>query len=223
MKRILTLFATFFLLLLVLSTKAQELEILTVNHLPDTTSFGRTVNTQITFKFQPAALVAPFTVHFQYMINGVPQEGAIDSFIYLSADTHTQTLMTALPINNIHYRKGDNIIVIWPVCSQREHTLNFFRSGLFVEDSLTSSLGNSHSDEKLLLQYDHERKLLLLESAIPNDALILLDIYDLQGRLRVSEDCSNNRQIPISEMAAGLYIAHIHYREKQWVYRVTIY
>jgi hypothetical protein len=223
MKRILTQAATILLLLSAFCCKSQELEIISVTHFPDTTNFGTTVNTQIAFKFHPAALVAPFTVQFQYMINGVPQSAAIDSFLYPAIDTGTKLLNTTLPITDTRFRKGDNIIVIWPVCSQREHTLNFFRSGIFVEDSLQSSIGKSTNDDKLALRYEHDRKLLLLESNLPSDAALALQVFDIQGKMHISEDCRNNHQVPLSELASGIYVAQVRYKEKAWIFRVTVY
>lgn len=149
------------------------------------------------------------SIGFNYSINGTTYTSA-DSASGINYTTESDTLaggdsvvkMITVIVKNPKFTVGPSVVVIWPVAFNADNvnTLGF-------NLNVTTSDGMPIDDDRLgmYINYGH--------LYINNPTGLLLNrvrIYDLNGRL-IQEEGYPYDGVPVSEYAAGFYIAELTY------------
>ncbi len=102
------------------------------------------------------------------------------------------------------------------------HTINYYEPAEIVDISsiLTNSQLNELS-ENLKVYYNHNKQI-VIEGDVENGALAKL--YDLQGRLLLTENMNSTRYniINISKMISGVYVLHLKNNRRTKSFKITI-
>lgn len=207
-------------------SNAQDLKINHIDHIPDTSLFSNSINSIVYFQFANTTLSAPFTVFFNYSVNGIVQAQPLDSFVYSSPITTEQTKNITIQTNSPIFRKGDNIVVVWPICNQITHTANYFRKVVFVTDSLHTSIresNQSNSSNEWNIIFNQETKQLQVSNQENMDSPIQLNIYDISGKLIVSEKMNKSKSSSLEQLTAAIYIFELQSKHKTQRGRFLIY
>ena len=188
--------------------KAQDLRINHVNNVPDTSLFSNAFPANFYFQFTSGALAPPFTVYFNYSVNGIVQALPLDSFTYLTAITSEQTKDIIIRTNSPVFRKGDNIVVVWPICYQATHSISYYRTHIFVTDSLNTSvqdLAQERSSNWNVIFNNEDHKLKITNAEL-TDFPIELHVYDNTGKMIVSEKMNHDESMSMPQLPAAIYM-----------------
>jgi len=188
--------------------KAQDLRINHVNNVPDTSLFSNAFPANFYFQFTSGALAPPFTVYFNYSVNGIVQALPLDSFTYLTAITSEQTKDIIIRTNSPVFRKGDNIVVVWPICYQATHSISYYRTHIFVTDSLNTSVQDvaqekSNNWNVIFNNEDHKLK---ITNAELTDFPMELHVFDNTGKMIVSEKMNHAESMSMPQLPAAIYM-----------------
>jgi hypothetical protein len=204
---------------------AQDLRINRIDNLPDTSLFLSSINSRIYFQFNTSTLATPFTVYFNYSVNGIVQSNPLDSFIY-STPIGTELFKDVIIQTNAPiYRKGDNIVVVWPICYQATHTANYFRKNVFVTDSLNTSINNNEWNDQSAWQviYDNENNIFKVSDINTIDFPVHLKVYESSGRLIYSEKMNENKSMSLPQLTPAIYIFELRNKSKKQSGRFLVY
>ncbi len=191
-----------------ISVKAQDLRINSVSNVPDTSLFSNSFTASFYFQFTNGTLAPPFTVYFNYSVNGIVQPFPLDSFTYLTAITSEQTKDIIIRTNSPVYRKGDNIVVVWPICYQATHSISYYRTHIFVTDSLNTSVQDLDASKsgKWNVIFNNEDHKLKISNAELADFPIELHVYDKTGKMIVSEKMNHEESMSLPQLPASIYM-----------------
>ena len=188
--------------------KAQDLRINHVNNVPDTSLFSNAFPANFYFQFTSGALASPFTVYFNYSVNGIVQALPLDSFTYLTAITSEQTKDIIIRTNAPVFRKGDNIVVVWPICYQATHSISYYRTHIFVTDSLNTSVQDvaQERSSNWNVIFNNEDHKLKITNAELTDFPFELHVFDNTGKMIVSEKMNREESMSMPQLPAAIYM-----------------
>ncbi|MEI6313152.1 MAG: T9SS type A sorting domain-containing protein [Bacteroidota bacterium] len=205
--------------------QAQDLRINRIDNVPDTSLFS-TVNTcQLYYQYAGTALSVPFTVYFNYSVNGIVQNEPLDSFVYSSAITTELSRTISIPTNNPVYRKGDNIVVVWPICNQATHTANYYRKEIFVTDSLHHTAIENLAEQGTTWNtiFDNTTKKIVLTTSEALDFPVQLKVYDASGKMLHNEKMNQASSSSIQDLNQGIYFFELRNKNKKSSGRFLVY
>lgn len=211
MKYLFTYLLFFFLLMRSIDVDAQDIRINRVENFPDTSQLSNTFTSRFYFQFTPGALTPPFTFYFKYSVNGKVQPNPLDSFTYLVDITTEVTKDVVIQTNSPVFRKGDNIVVVWPICYQASHSASSFRQSIFMADSFDTGLPVDPSYDKSAwhLLFDQDSRTFHISETASSDFPLQLHIYDNAGKMVWSTPMNSPVSSPIPALSAAIYLFEI--------------
>jgi len=214
-----------FLLMNSVSVQAQDIRINRVENFQDTSQLSNTFTSRFYFQYTAGALTPPFTFYFKYSVNGKVQPAPLDSFTYGSAVTTEVTKDIIIQTNSPVYRKGDNIVVVWPICYQASHSASSFRRSIFIADSLNTGLPqdptSNKSDWQLL--FDQDSRTFHITRTTPTDFPLQLHIYDNAGKMVWSAALNSPESAPIPALPAAIYLFEMDNTAKKSTGKIILY
>jgi hypothetical protein len=204
---------------------AQDIRINRVENFQDTSQLSNTFTSRFYFQYTPGTLTPPFTFYFKYSVNGKVQPAPLDSFTYGSAVTTEVTKDIIIQTNSPVYRKGDNIVVVWPICYQASHSGNSLRRSIFIADSIATGLPQDPTSNKSDWQliFDQERRTLQITHSTPTDFPLQLHIYDNAGKMVWTAALSSPESTPIPALPAAIYLFEMDNTTKKSSGKIILY
>ena len=214
-----------FLLINCLDIHAQDIRINRVENFPDTSLLSTTFTARFYFQFVPGTLTPPFTFYFKYSVNGKVQPEPLDSFTYLTAVTSEVTKDLILHTNSPVFRKGDNIVVVWPISYQASHSGNSLRKSIFIADSLNTGMPSEPTFKKAnwQLMFNQDDRKLNITNTEMTDFPLNLEIYDNSGKLVWREQVNSNESSPIPRLSSAIYLFEIDNKIKKSTGKIILY
>jgi len=217
MKNYYSAICLFVLLIVFVGSQAQDLRINKVNNFPDTSLFANSFDADFYFQFTNGTLSPPFTVYFNYSVNGMIQPSPLDSFVYSVSITSEIVKSITVHTNSPVYRKGDNIVVVWPICYQATHSIAYFRTHIFVTDSLNTGISKltNDEDEKWNVIFDNETHKIKITNSFASDFPINLHIYDNTGKTILSEKMNHEESMPLPQLPSSIYLFELESKHRK--------
>ena len=205
---------------------AQDLKINHLENIPDTSVFSSSLPARVYFQNNSNSFSYPLPIYFNYSVNGIVQATALDSFIYNLPDSTEIYKDIILHTDSPIFRKGDNIVVVWPISKQVSHTANYYRKILFVTDSIHTSISNPNknitsTEWNVLFNQDTKQLQILNQENL--DQRIQLKIYDITGKLLLTEQLNKNSSSSLTNLTAAIYIFEIQTKNRKQTGRFLIY
>lgn len=224
MKQIILILWATFLLQCSYTMNAQDLRINKIETLPDTTLFSTTLNSTVYFQYNGTTLTVPFKVYFMYSVNGIVQAAPLDSFTYTTTTTTEINMPLRFRTDAPVYRKGDNIVVVWPICNQTTHSMTYYRKSIFVNDSTThvSIQDPNNMREPIRVWIDNDTRQIVIERSEIQEP-VTINLYDVNGAKIYSEECSTTRSKGLQYIASGVYFLEIQNSKLRYQSKVLMY